>query len=100
MQSKEKADNGGDEDSGTSEVELANALHEREVDAIGGVAVDMDEEEDDDHGETTDGKVDVETPAPSCIFGECTSEKRTRDGCNSPHTTDETKGKRTLLEGH
>jgi hypothetical protein len=100
LQSEEETDNGRDEDGGTGEVELADAVHERHVDAVGAVAVDVDEEEHDDHGDTTNGKVDVETPAPSGMLSESTSKKRTSNGSNTPHTTDETKCKRTLLKRH
>lgn len=60
----------------------------------------MDEEEDNDHGNATDGEVDVEAPSPSSMLGEGTAEKGAGDGGNTPHTADETKGERTLLERH
>lgn len=100
LQSKEQADDGRDEDGGASKVEFANAIHEGHVDSVRVVAVNMDEEEDDDHGEATDGEVDVETPTPGCVLGKCTSKKGTGDRSDTPHATNETKGKRTLLKRH
>lgn len=88
LQSKEQADNGRDENGGASKVELANASHKGHVDGVRVVAVNLDKEEDDEHGQTSNGKVDVETPAPGCMFSKGTSEKRTSNGSDTPHTTD------------
>lgn len=60
----------------------------------------MDEEEDDDHGDTTDGEVDVEAPSPSSMLGESTTKKGAGDRGDTPHATDETKGERTFLKRH
>ena len=100
MQGEEKTDDGRDEDGSASKVKLADTVHESQVDAVGAVAVDMDEEEDDDHGEATDGKVDVEAPSPGGMLGEGTTKKRTSNGSNTPHAANKTKGKRSLLKRH
>lgn len=100
LQSKEQADNGRDENGGASKVELAKAIHEGHVDGVRVVAINLDKEEDDEHGQAANGKVDVETPAPGCMFSEGTSKERASNGSDTPHTTDKTKGKRTLFERH
>lgn len=60
----------------------------------------MQEDEDDEHGETTDGEVDVEAPSPGDLFGENTAEERTGNRGDSPHATDEAKGNGTSFKGH
>lgn len=100
LQSKEQADNGRDENGGASKVELAKTIHEGHVDSVRVIAVNLDKEEDNEHGQAANGKVDVETPAPGGMFSKGTSEKRASNGGDTPHTTDKTKGKRTLFERH
>ena len=100
LQSEEEADDGGDEDGRAIEIELTDSLNKSLVDRICRVTVDLDEEEDDNHGKTTDGQVDVEAPAPSDVLGEDTTQKRAGDGCDTPHTTDEAKSHRSSLQRH
>lgn len=100
LKSQEKTDDTGNEDCGTSEIESENTSEEGFVLGFVGVAVDVNEKEDDDHGQATDRQVDVEAPSPGSVFGEDSSEKGTCDGSNSPHTTNETECERTLLKGH
>lgn len=100
LQSKQKADDGRDEDGGTDEIEHADTLEKGHLAGLCRVTVNMDEEEDDDHGEATDGEVDVEAPTPGCVLGEDTAKEGTSDGSDTPHATDETKSERTFLEGH
>lgn len=60
LQGKKQADDTGDEHARAEDVELLDALEEGHVEGIVGVAVDMKEEEDDAHGNTTDWEVNVE----------------------------------------
>lgn len=100
LKSQEKTDDRRNEDCGTSEIESENTSEEGFVLGFVGVAVDVNEKKDDNHGQATDGQVDVEAPSPGGVFGEDTSEKRTCHGSNPPHTTNETECERALLKGH
>lgn len=79
LQGKKKADDGGNEDGGTGNIQLSDARPDSLADGVVRVAVNLDEEEDDSHGESADRKVDVEAPAPGNMVGKGTTEKRTGD---------------------
>lgn len=99
MQSEKETDDGGNEDGGADDIELHKALDERlSVRVV--VAVEMKQEEDEDHGDATDGQVDVETPPPGCLLSEGASQERSSDGRDSPHAADQAEGQRALLQGH
>lgn len=100
MQSQQETHNGGNEDARTEEVDLEDAGQDGHVERIFRVAVNVQDEDDNEHSEATDGEVDVEAPSPGDVFCESTAEERTGDGGDSPHATDETKGKGTLVERH
>lgn len=100
LEGEQEADNGGDEDGGTVEVKLTKTGGEGHILGFGRVAVDVDKEEDDDHGETTDGQIDVKAPAPGGMLGEGTAEERTSNTGNTPHATNEAESKRSLLKRH
>lgn len=100
LQSQDEAHNGGDEDCRAEEIDLKDALHDGHAQSVVRVAVDVQQEGDDEHGEAADGEVDVEAPSPGDLLGEGTAEERTGDGGDSPHATDEAKGNGTLFEGH
>jgi hypothetical protein len=60
----------------------------------------LQQEDDKDHGDASDGKVDVEAPSPGDFLGKGTAEERAGDRGDSPHSADEAKGKRALFKGH
>jgi hypothetical protein len=83
LQSEQQTNDGGNEDGGAEQIELQNALHPRL--AVGIVTgLDVEEEEDDGHGNAAEGQVDVEAPSPGCVVGEGASEEGAGDGL---HTT-------------
>lgn len=56
LEGEEETDNTRDEDGSAGEIELFDAFEECHVLGIGRVAVDMEEEEDDNHSQAADGK--------------------------------------------
>ena len=100
LKGEQQADDGRDEDGGAVQIQLAEAGHETLLDGVARVAVDLDEEEGDDHGHAADGQVDVKAPPPSDVLREDTSEKGTGNRRDSPHASDETEGERASFKGH
>lgn len=100
LQGQDETHNGGDEDGRAEEIDFENTLQDSHAQSGVRVAVDVQQEDDNEHGEAADGEVDVETPSPGDLLGEDTAEERTGDGGDSPHATDEAKGNGTPLEGH
>lgn len=58
----------------------------------------MEEDCDDYNGHKPDGKVDVEAPSPAHLVRQEPSQKRSRDGGDSPHTTHKTRIDRPFVQ--
>jgi hypothetical protein len=55
-------------------------------------AVDLEDEKDYCDDYAADGEVDIKTPSPCDMISEDTSKEGSSNGCNSPHSSNETKG--------
>lgn len=64
LQGQDETHNGGDEDGGAQEIDLEDALQDSHAQSVVRVAVDVQQEDDDEHGKAADGEVDVEAPSP------------------------------------
>lgn len=77
-------------------IHLKELLKERSLDRDRSTR-SLEEDEDDDSRDTSDGKVDVETPSPRDVIGESTTQERTDNTGDTVGSTDDTGKSRSFL---
>lgn len=98
LEGQEKTDNRRDEQAGTDEIQLFDALQDR----LSGVLVrdgETEDEQDNRNRDTTDGQVNVEAPSPRDAVGEHTTKQGSSNTGNTPDHTEAAKNEGSLGEG-
>jgi len=91
LQREKEADNRRDEEDGAEDVELSSHSFEAgEIVFLAGRWRRLETEQDECHGNTTNGQVDVETPSPGDVVSERTSDQRATNGGQTVHRAHDT----------
>jgi hypothetical protein len=77
-------------------IHLEELLKERSLDRDRSTG-SLEEDEDDDGRDTSDGKIDVETPSPRDVIGESTTQERADNTGDTVGSTDDTSESRPSL---
>lgn len=96
LHSKDVSDGGAHHQDNTERVHLQELFQESCLDGDSTLGR-LEEDQYNQGGETSDGEVDVETPSPADVVGECAAQKRTNDTGKSIRSTEDAGKGRPLL---
>jgi hypothetical protein len=93
---QKKTYNARNQEEGANKIELLQLLHQREVCCR--LISQVEEWDDDEQGGATQRQVQIETPSPSHIRGECATDQRAGYGSDTEDGTEDALDLWTVLE--